>query len=64
MSLKKEYIKSLQVILIDIDNSELLAESYEIEAVPTLILFKNSKEIWRHTGIISKELNQLLYPYL
>ena len=53
--LKEEYIKSVKVLRIDIDSSELLAESFEIKAVPTIILFKDSKEIWRHTGLISKE---------
>ena len=53
--LKEQYIKSVKILRIDIDNSELLAESFEIKAVPTVILFKDSKEIWRHTGLISKE---------
>ena len=53
--LKEEYIKSVQILRIDIDSSELLAESLEIMAVPTIILFKDSKEIWRHTGLISKD---------
>ena len=53
--LKEEYINSVKVLRIDIESSELLAESFEIKAVPTLILFKDSKEIWRHTGLISKE---------
>ena len=63
--LKEKYVSSAQVLRIDMENSELLAESFEIKAVPTLILFKNSKEIWRHTGLISKEeLTQLLDSHL
>ncbi|MBL6663663.1 MAG: thioredoxin fold domain-containing protein [Flavobacteriales bacterium] len=63
--LKEEYINSAQILRIDMDNSELLAESFEIKAVPTLILFKESKEIWRHTGLISKEeLTRLLDSHL
>ena len=63
--LKEEYLSSAQILRIDIDNSELLAESFEINTVPTLILFKDSKEIWRHTGLISKEeLTQLLDSHL
>lgn len=63
--LKEEYLSSAQILRIDIDNSELLAESFEIKAVPTLLLFKDSKEIWRHTGLISKEeLTQLLDSHL
>ena len=53
--LKEEYISSVYILRIDIDKSELLAESLEIMAVPTIILFKDSKEIWRHTGLISKD---------
>ncbi len=63
--LKEEYVNSAQVVRIDMDNSELLSESFEIKAVPTLILFKDSKEIWRQTGLISKEeLTQLLDSHL
>lgn len=63
--LKEQYIKSVKILRIDIDSSELLAESFEIKAVPTLILFKGSREIWRHTGLISKEeLTKLLDLHL
>ena len=63
--LKEEYISSANILRIDIDKSELLSESFDINTVPTLILFKDSKEIWRHTGLISKkELTQLLDSHL
>ena len=63
--LKEEYISSAYILRIDIDKSELLSESFDINTVPTLILFKDSKEIWRHTGLISKkELTQLLDSHL
>jgi len=53
--LKVEYESSAEILRIDMDKSELLADSYNIKAVPTFMLFKDSKEIWRHTGLISKE---------
>ena len=63
--LKEEYVKSVQILRVDIDSSELLAESLEIMAVPTIVLFKDSKEIWRHTGLISKdELTKLFDLHL
>tara|TARA_B100000886_G_C20406564_1_gene485079 strand:- start:674 stop:964 length:291 start_codon:yes stop_codon:yes gene_type:complete len=64
--LKEEYFKSVQILRIDIDISESLAESLEIMAVPTIILLKDSKEIWRHTtGLISKdELTKLFDLHL
>ena len=53
--LKVVYESSAEILRIDMDKSELLADSYNIKAVPTFVLFKDSKEIWRHTGLISKE---------
>ena len=53
--LKVEYESSAEILRIDMDKSELLADSFNIKAVPTFVLFKDSKEIWRHTGLISKE---------
>ncbi len=37
---------------IDVDQEEVLAARYQIQAVPTFILFKNGEAVWRHTGII------------
>ena len=37
------------------DNAQDLSEHYNIEAVPTLILFYKGSEVWRHSGAISKE---------
>ena len=61
--LKEEYVKSVQILRVDIDSSELLAESLEIMAVPTIVLFKDSKEIWRHTGLISKDELTKLFDF-
>ncbi|MBQ2857379.1 MAG: thioredoxin [Bacteroidaceae bacterium] len=53
-----------KVIQIDIDQEKELAENYRIQSVPTLIIFKNGKQVWRQTGIISTiALLQLLIDY-
>ncbi len=38
---------------IDVDQEEVLAARFQIQAVPTFILFKNGESVWRHTGIIT-----------
>jgi thioredoxin 1 len=54
----------VKVILIDIDKEKKLAERFRIQSVPTLIIFKNGKQQWRQSGVISAHaLMQLLKEY-
>ena len=54
----------LKVIQIDIDKEKELAERFRIQSVPTLIIFKNGKQQWRQSGVISAHaLMQLLKEY-
>ena len=47
----------IKVIKIDVDQNSEIAGRYNIQSVPTLIIFKNGKQIWRQSGVVSK--NQL-----
>ncbi len=48
----------VRVIKIDVDKSPSTAQTYRIQGVPTLILFKNGKILWRQSGVVQK--NQLV----
>ena len=54
----KEVAHSVQgkarVIKVDIDRSVQAAQVYGVQAVPTFIIFRNGKIIWRHSGMIDK----------
>lgn len=53
-----------KIVEIDIDREKELAEQYRIQSVPTFIIFKNGKQLWRQTGVISTiALLQLLTDY-
>ena len=47
----------IKVIKIDVDQNSDIASRYNIQSVPTLIMFKNGTQIWRQSGVVSK--NQL-----
>ena len=57
-SLKSE---GLNIIDIDIDKEQDLAQEYSIRSVPTLIMFENGKEVSRVVGFQSKEQIKDLY---
>ena len=53
-----------KVIQIDVDKEKELATRFRIASVPTLIIFKNGKQQWRQSGIISAHaLMKLLQEY-
>lgn len=53
-----------KVITIDVDKEKELAERFHIQSVPTLIIFKNGKQLWRQSGVISANaLTQMLKNY-
>ena len=47
----------IKVIKIDVDQNNEIANRYNVQSVPTIIIFKNNKLLWRQSGVVSK--NQL-----
>lgn len=62
----KEVAKSVQgkarVVKVDIDKQTQLAQAYNVQAVPTFMIFKNGNALWRHPGMIDKNsiINQVM----
>ena len=44
-----------KIIKVDIDKNAKAAAKYQIQAVPTLILFKKGQILWRQSGAAGKE---------
>jgi thioredoxin 1 len=53
----KEYAQQMsgkiKVIKVDIDKNKKAATQFGIKSIPTLILFKNGRVVWKKTGVLT-----------
>ena len=51
---KEELGGAIKIVKIDIDKNQSLTSKYQVRGVPTMMLFKNGKQLWRQSGILQK----------
>lgn len=63
-NLKDQVGDDATIIKIDVDKNPAAAAAYQVQGVPTLILFKEGKILWRQAGVVqAKQLEQLIKQY-
>lgn len=53
--LKEEIGDKATILKIDVDKNQELAMQFRVMSVPTLIIFKSGKAIWRESGLHDKD---------
>lgn len=51
---KEELGEGVKIVKIDVDKNQPLAVKYQVRGVPTMLLFKNGKQLWRQSGVLQK----------
>lgn len=58
---KKRVGEAASILKIDVDQNPKVANQYQIRSVPTLILFKKGKIVWRKSGVFpANDLERLI----
>ncbi|SFU72263.1 thioredoxin [Pustulibacterium marinum] len=60
-NVKGQFGDQVSILKIDVDKNQALAAKYQIRGVPTLMIFKEGKQIWRQSGVVPEsELSRIL----
>ncbi|EAR01743.1 thioredoxin [Maribacter sp. HTCC2170] len=51
---KEELGDTVKIVKIDVDKNQSIASKYNVRGVPTMLLFKNGKQVWRQSGVLQK----------
>ncbi len=52
---KEELGDGVIILKIDVDANQDVAAVYQVRSIPTLILFKNGKVLWRQSGVVAAD---------
>ncbi len=62
---KKSLGDTIAIIKVDVDKNPQAASMYQIQGVPTLILFKKGNILWRKSGVMpATQLIQTIQQYI
>ncbi|MDX5348793.1 MAG: thioredoxin [Hymenobacteraceae bacterium] len=55
----------VKIIKIDVDKNPAAASQFQVQGVPTLVLFKQGKVVWRQSGAMpAPQLKQVLQQHI
>ena len=52
--LSQEMADTVKIVKLDVDEAEQTAATYDIQAIPTMLLFKNGQKVAEHHGACGK----------
>jgi thioredoxin 1 len=63
-ALKQKLVDSTMIIKIDVDKNPQAAAAFQVQTVPTLILFRKGKILWRQSGVVpAHELEKIIVQH-
>ena len=64
-TLKKKIGDAATIIKVDVDKNQAAAAAFAVQGVPTMILFKKGKVLWRQSGVVqASQLEQVIRQFI
>ena len=64
-AVKSELGEAISIIKIDVDKNAAISSKFQVRGVPTMIIFKEGKQLWRESGVLQKsDLVKILKEYI
>ncbi len=62
--LKSQMGERVRILKIDVDQNPSISAAYQIQGVPTLMVFKQGKMLWRQSGVVrANELANIISKF-
>lgn len=62
--IKRNKRGKVRIVKVDVDKHKEIAAYYQIQSVPTLMIFKDGKQLWRQSGVMrANNLSIILAQY-
>lgn len=62
--LKRRIGDTATIIKVDVDKSPAVAQRFQVQSIPTLMLFKTNEVKWRQAGVVeANQLEQIIRKY-
>ncbi len=52
---KKSLGETVRIVKVDVDRNTAAAQQFQVQGVPTLILFRAGKVLWRQSGVVQAQ---------
>jgi thioredoxin 1 len=63
--LKDSVKENVTIIKIDVDKNPVVAQAYNIQGIPTLMIFQNGEVKWKQAGVVgANELRKVLEQFM
>lgn len=61
---KNQLQEKVIILKVDVDKNQAIAQKLQIRGVPTMVIYKSGKQLWRQSGVVqSADLVQIINSF-
>ena len=61
---KNQLQEKVTIIKVDVDKNQAIAQKLQIRGVPTMVIYKSGKQLWRQSGVVqASDLVQIINSF-